>query len=130
MKKTPWLEAEKYRWANAPAGYDSNYGDPFGIFIVPHNSGELKVIVSAACPGAPWDHVSVSMKNRCPNWLEMCKIKNMFFDKEEAAMQIHPPASEYIDCHPNCLHIWKPSEAEIPLPPSIMVGPKQYTKKE
>lgn len=128
MKKTPWLDAEKYRWKDAPAGYCSNYGDPYGIFLVPHPAGDLKVIVSAACDEAPWDHVSVSKKNRCPNWLEMCKIKDLFFDPDEAAMQIHPPANDYIDCHPYCLHIWKPMNQEIPLPPSIMVAPKSYLK--
>ena len=66
----------------------------------------------------------MSLRNRCPNWLEMCFAKGLFWEDEEAVMQLHPPKSDYVNCHPYCLHLWKPLETAIPLPPSIMVGPK------
>jgi hypothetical protein len=44
-----------------------------------------------------WDHVSVSLPNRCPNWQEMCFIKDVFFDAHECAMQLHPPKSENVN---------------------------------
>jgi hypothetical protein len=71
----------------------------------------------------PWDHVSVSLPRRCPNWPEMEFVKRLFFRDDEAAMQLHPPLSDYVSCHPYCLHIWRPTEAAIPLPPSSFVGP-------
>lgn len=85
----------------------------------------LKVIVSSAMPteGIMWEHVSVSLKNRCPNWQEMNFIKNIFWSDDEAVMQLHPPKKDYVDCHPYCLHMWRPVHCEIPMPPSIMVGP-------
>lgn len=33
-----------------------------------------------------------------------------------------PFAADYVNNHPHCLHIWKPTETEIPTPPSILVG--------
>lgn len=102
-----------------------------GAFVIPagtaFNRGELRVIVSrggdvwGAEAGARWDHVSVSRCDRCPTWQEMCLVKDMFFKPDEVAMQLHPVA-EYINNHPFCLHLWRPLDAEIPLPPSILVG--------
>lgn len=71
-----------------------------------------------------WDHVSVSLPNRCPNWKEMCFIKDLFFYLDETVIQYHPPKSEHINNHPYCLHLWRPHEYVIPLPMSSMVGVK------
>lgn len=59
---------------------------------------------------------------RCPTWEEMCWIKGQFWGPEDRVIQYHPPASEYINDHPYCLHLWRPIGAEIPAPPSWMVG--------
>lgn len=78
----------------------------------------LKVIASW---GMGWDHVSVSLERRCPTWEEMCWIKSQFFEDEECVIQYHPPKSEYVNNHPHCLHMWRPHDAEIPLPPKHFV---------
>jgi hypothetical protein len=39
-------------------------------------------------------------------------------------IQYHPPESEYVNNHPNCLHLWRPTGCALPMPPSIMVGVK------
>lgn len=107
-------------------------GRPFphdicGAFIIPSPiDGEaLRCMVSAGfASGPPWDHVSVSRFERCPWWEEMDFIARKFFRPHEAAMQLHVPASEHVNHHPNCLHLWRPTGLKkIPLPPSIMVGP-------
>lgn len=72
--------------------------------------------------GFGWEHVSVSTKKRCPNWIEMSFIKDLFWAPEEVVMQLHPAKSDYINQHPHCLHLWKPTEQAIPLPPKWMVG--------
>lgn len=33
----------------------------------------------------------------------------------------HPPASQYIDVHKHCLHLWRPIGIEIPMPPLELV---------
>jgi hypothetical protein len=98
--------------------------DTVGCFAVPSpiDGGELRVI---ATTGEGWDHVSVSRRNRCPNWTEMEHIKRLFFKEDETAMQLHVPPSDHVNCHPYCLHMWRPLNAEIPRPPSILVGPSE-----
>jgi len=99
-------------------GSDASYGNN-GYFIIPFESYELVVIAS---DGEGWEHVSVSLRNRTPNWREMCFIKSLFWDDQDCVIQYHPPASEYVNNHDHCLHLWKPINQEIPVPPSILVG--------
>jgi hypothetical protein len=53
----------------------------------------------------------------------MCFVKELFWSDDEVFMQLHPAKRDYIDCHPYCLHLWRPTQLVIPLPPKIMVGP-------
>jgi hypothetical protein len=71
-----------------------------------------------------WEHVSVSRKDRCPTWEEMCQIKDLFWDDTDCVVQYHPPRSEYVNNHPHCLHLWRQVGCNFPMPPSIMVGVK------
>lgn len=101
---------EKYRIAG-------NKGES-GAFKIEMNGRVIGIIAS---DGLGWDHVSVSLANRCPNWREMCYVKSLFWDDEQAVMQIHVPKSQHINIHEFCLHMWRPHGIEIPLPPTIMV---------
>lgn len=90
-----------------------------GAFQVPYRSYVFTVIVS---DGMGWEHVSVSLNNRNPNWEEMCFIKSLFWDDEECVVEFHPPKSSYINNHPHCLHLWKQVGKDFPMPDKIMVG--------
>ena len=92
-----------------------------GMFRVP-SPIDQKPIAVVASSGEGWDHVSVSRPNRCPNWPEMEHIASLFFKDDETAMQLHVPTEQHISVHPHCLHIWRPHNKEIPLPPSWMVA--------
>ena len=85
----------------------------------PIDGGVLRIVVSSE---GGWDHVSVSRKNRCPNYPEMDFIKRIFFEDHETAMQLHVPAADHVNMHEFCLHLWRPQYTEIPRPPAIMVG--------
>ena len=62
-----------------------------------------------------WEHVSVSPYNgKTPSWVDMCEIKDMFWNDEEAVIQIHPKKSEYVNIKDNCLHLWRNKEMELP----------------
>lgn len=87
------------------------------------DKARLNVIATALHHG--WDHVSVSHPYRIPLREEMCQIKALFFEPEEAVMQLHPPESTYVNNHPRCLHLWRPIGATVPLPPPEMVGIKE-----
>ena len=87
-----------------------------------------RAFLCVASNGGGWEHVSVSPRNRkrqsCPTWDEMCAIKDMFFLPEECVVQYHPPQSDYVNMHPYCLHLWKPTGVAMPRPPAIYVGLK------
>lgn len=108
----------RFRDKSNPYGSDDSIGN-YGAFYIPFESQVLKVIASE---GNGWEHVSVSLKNRCPNWKEMCFIKDLFWDSEDTVIQYHPPKSQYINNFPYCLHLWRPINEKIPLPPQDLVG--------
>lgn len=83
--------------------------------------------------GAGWEHVSVAPYKRSytPSWDDMCNIKDIFWNDDEAVIQIHPPKAEYVNNMPNCLHLWRCSYMPMLLPPSVLVGiRKGQTKAE
>lgn len=90
-----------------------------GCFLVEKENTQFMVIAS---DGMGWEHVSVSLGGRTPTWEEMCFIKDLFWDEDDCVIQFHPPKSEYVNNHPYCLHLWKPKDREIPMPPRILVG--------
>lgn len=119
MRNLTLLEVHRRRaWERAHYGVEGD--ETCGMFNVPGpKERALRVIASS---GKGWDHVSVSLPDRCPTWEEMDHVKRLFFKDEETAMQLHVPTSEHISHHPNCLHLWRPQEQPIPRPPSIMVA--------
>ena len=106
----------KYRIEHPICGWGD---DKDGAFQIPNFQGSLRVIAST---GLGWDHVSVSLELRCPTWDEMKKIKEMFFLDEEEAYQIFAAKKDYVNCHPYCLHWWRPQNGETLKPPKEMIG--------
>ena len=121
------FDTQVEQWRIRRGAYGSDAGEMQGAFVIPGPCGrDLRVIASSGDEslGVDWEHVSVSLGNRCPNWQEMDYIKSLFWADEEAVMQLHPPRSQWINNHNYCLHLWRPLKSEIPLPPSIAVGIK------
>lgn len=113
--------------------------DGFGgtVFDTYFKKGKLKVdndigkALHFICSwGMGFEHVSVSTPIKTPTWEQMCKIKDIFWRDDEVCMQLHPKKEDYVNMHSYCLHIWKPTEQEIPTPPSIMVGLRRGKEKE
>jgi hypothetical protein len=71
-----------------------------------------------------WEHVSVSKKTYTPTWDEMCYVKSLFWDEEDTVIQYHPAKSQYVNNHPYCLHLWRPTKERVPVPDPILVGIK------
>lgn len=113
---------EKFRLHTGPMRSDSTYGNN-GAFMVTSLKlkHSLKVVAS---DGMGWEHVSVSLHNRCPSWEDMCFIKRLFWDPEDVVIQYHPAESDYVNCHPFTLHLWRPAGQTIPVPDPILIGPK------
>jgi hypothetical protein len=114
---SPVLEDGRFRGSD---DYSSETGEQGGMFEVHSPKGTLLRIISSG-QHEGWEHVSVSVQHRVPNWGEMCFVKDLFWEEEELVIQYHPPKSMYINCHPYCLHMWRPINATIPLPPSHLI---------
>ena len=122
MKNLTFLNMYRDR-ESALAIYGDTGDHTCGAFVIPSpiDKAPLRIIASS---GEGWDHVSVSRANRPPNWAEMEHVKRLFFKDHEEAMQLHVPVSDHINCHPHCLHLWRPQQERIPRPPGWMVGTK------
>lgn len=96
-----------------------------GAFLLPGTPAAGPMLVIAS-DGEGWEHVSCSLKTRCPTWDEMVRAKLLFWDDpEDWAVQYHPPMSRYVNNHKYCLHLWRPTDCgEMPFPPTDLVGIK------
>lgn len=117
MRPTPWLKAELGRIKDLMGG---PYGAPYGAFRLTAPTGLTLTIIASS--DGDWEHVSVSTPNRCPTWEEMQFVKETFWGDNEEVMQVHPKKENYVNVHPYCLHLWRPTAAEIPMPPKWMIA--------
>ena len=69
-----------------------------------------------------WEHLSVSFEDETPSWDFMQCMKELFWKDDEVCFQLHPSKDEYINNHEYCLHIWRPLNYDLTLPPTILVG--------
>lgn len=92
-----------------------------GAFMVKCCWGNVFCVASdgALEDSGAWEHVSVSVyqKKKPPTWECMCFIKKLFWDEDDCVIQYHPPKRVYVNCHPGCLHLWRPVGVELPMPP-------------
>lgn len=111
---------EKYRIKTGALGSNSSAGNCGAFRIM---SLKLKRPFACIASDEGWEHVSVSLPDRCPTWEEICFIKNMFWDEGDLVVQLHPPKEDYINNHPYCLHLWRKAGTNdfCERPPKIMV---------
>lgn len=128
--KTNWTHLEAYRVISGPMS--SFPGQLSGAFRIPRGSWQLIAVADSGAPemGVYWEHVSLRMSSyktdRLPTWTEMCYAKDLFWEETECVVQYHPPKADYVNNHPFVLHLWKPTDQELPRPPSITVGVKDF----
>ena len=121
-------EVEQYRML------EGIWGTPpftkYGMFSIPSPVDKKRVlkVLCADMDSSEWQHVSVSLTNRCPNWAEMSYVKDLFWGEDQTVLQFHPKKSEYSNNHPYVLHLWKKAGEEHALPPTILTGVKGLPK--
>jgi hypothetical protein len=123
MREKPPKALEEARVISVKA-FTSPPGSMRGMFLI-RGPGRYKLQVLSSGPQKEgFDHVSVVVYNHLkitPSWEEMVFIKDLFFAGDETVVQYHPPADQYINHHPGCLHLWKPPYP-LPLPSSAFLG--------
>ena len=117
---------EQYRWKNAPNGYGTYEGEPYGTFRIPGQEAKGRALRVIAVDGevTGWEHASVSLTDspkKCPSWDEMCIVKRLFWQDSVLVLQFHPPESDYVNNHPGVLHLWRCTSAPFPIPPKDYV---------
>lgn len=107
---------ERYRVTIGPRATEAGltFGDYANVRL-PSNQRCCIVVCDGMETG--WDHVSVSLKHRCPTWEEMDWIKRLFWEPNDTVVQFHPPESKHVSVHPYCLHLWRCIREEFPMPP-------------
>jgi hypothetical protein len=106
----------------------------FGVFGHPdwgrwYQDGEtgMKIIVSGTDypDGTHWVHLSISRPDRLPDWEDMKFLKNRFLGPDRMAIQIFPVEKDYVNIHPNCLHLWHRIEP-LPIPEFAAEAKKEF----
>lgn len=97
-----WKEMESVCW---PPGSNHKACRAWTHKIVPG----LNVLRSLAETenGEKWIHVSLSRRDRMPEWVEIRKVKDHFLGDIEA-YQVLPKKQDYVNVHNFCLHLWAP----------------------
>lgn len=108
----------RWREMKPPHGWAGD--ETCGMFWIPSpvDSSPMRILASQ---GEGWDHVSVSRKNRLPNWKEMDHIYRMFFKEDEVAIHFHVPEKQKVNFMPTCLHLWRCQSETPKLPPIELV---------
>lgn len=121
-----WNFLNRYRLRRGQFGSDASFGFN-GAFRFPV-PGEARAVCCIASDGEGWQHVSVSFgseNTHIPPYHVMCAVKNLFWEPEDWVVQFHPAKSEHVNNHPGVLHLWRPLNEKMPVPPSILVGIKE-----
>lgn len=104
------VEAEDWAHAHfAALGTPINWYRHEEPFLAYRKIGDkVTVIVSGSteADGRRWLHVSVSRPSRLPSWEDLREVKDTFIGRDRKAIQVLPPASEYVNIHPHVLHLW------------------------
>ena len=101
-----------------PFWSDQEFGNN-GWFSVPiHRKKSMHCIAS---DGGGWDHVSVTLKDRLPNYYEMKKIRRLFWGDDDIVVEFHMGKTNHVNINDKVLHLWCKQGDPIPTPPIIMV---------
>lgn len=76
-------------------------------FIIPFKNGIVGKCMAMNFKDEVWEHIVLYFKERCPTYEEISEVKELFWEKDEIAIQVHPPKSEYININKFALHLWR-----------------------
>lgn len=132
-----WKVPEEHRLTRPGFGIK---GDPFGAFKLDSPTRKGFELIIMASPGGTfedggkprtvhWEHVSVhaaanlvgTWTNFTPTWDEMDYVKGLFWDPGDVVIQIHVNDERKKNIHQHTLHLWRPTDREIPLPDPDLV---------
>jgi hypothetical protein len=90
-------------------------GRTYNTFRNIHDHRTLIVTACREADGHLWVHLSLAGRDRVPTWPELVEARDWLLGPEARAIQVLPPASEHVNLHPYCLHLWHCADGS-PLP--------------
>lgn len=130
MRATPNPSVEGYRIRTGPMPSSRADGNN-GAFMIPASAHGMILLLTIVSDGGGWEHASVTPRQRgkrgslalarTPTYAEMDFIKRLFWEDHETVIQYHVPRTDHINVHDFCLHLWRPIDVAIPLPPAAFV---------
>lgn len=104
IEEEPWLR-DFFKIPSAPFEFIF-YASPYVHYR--HAHSDLLVITSGRVEkdGKRWIHVSMSYPTKLPGWGVYRMVKDRFIGRDKKAIQVLPADSEYVNVHPNVLHMW------------------------
>ncbi len=113
---------EECRMKHGPLASDDSAGNNGAFALRLFGIKGQPIAVCIASDGGGWDHVSVQVSTGgTPSWEIMSLIKDVFWSKDDCVVQFHPPEAEYVNIHPDVLHLWRPQGYAIQTPPKEFV---------
>jgi len=75
----------------------------------------LRVVLSAALEQDKrrWLHISVSKREALPSWEDLKEVKSLFIGDDRTAIQVFPPKAQWVNIHPNTLHLWTCLDGDV-----------------
>lgn len=70
-----------------------------------YRMGEVNILV-AHSPEGGW-HLSASAPDRLPTWDELMRLRYALVPDGVTMAMLLPPRTEYVNVHPNTLHLWQ-----------------------
>lgn len=76
---------------------------------------DLMVLVSQSLESDDkvWLHVSMSRPTSLPSWGDVRRVKDAFIGRDAKAIQVLPKAAEYVNIHPNVLHLFHCLDGDV-----------------
>ena len=90
-----------------PEGWKSRgWMDNMGWCYVHRDGLCVLLTTNEELDGCMWMHVSFSRRSRIPDWRDTGRVKHVFIGQHRKGIVVLPPASEHVNIHPRCLHLW------------------------
>lgn len=71
------------------------------------SSGLVVIVSDDSTPDGHIRHLSASHKDRLPSYYEMKQLRYTLCADVDYMAMIFPPPDEFVNVHPNCLHLYE-----------------------
>jgi hypothetical protein len=110
-----------------PNGWRQERHGPCGFAY--HAASGLSVIETVGDPQeyGEWLHISASRPERVPSWTDMTMIKRILLGGDTQAIMVIPTEREYVNIHPNVLHLWHRLDGETAPHFALEIAPGKFS---